>query len=278
VHGAVLSYGDPLAPPDNHRYEPMSGWRRSKPQEKKLGRSPVYMPREHDPARAAWRSLAALLMSEGGEPAPPGEPAPYLRAGVLQWIAELTEYQVLPEHMLIRPRLIGAAYGTQQSVVDEVVDDGLTMAVVLLHEHGRLYGKQALGAVEDSNTGVAALGDLAADLARAAGREPEALRDTARDLGFGLLDGPYRQWLADLGDAHDLTEARRSWQQTAYRILRDVADAQLATAAGPGWIDNAAAERIFLRRLDKAFSLRHEPEADARPDPEAANTSKGASP
>lgn len=204
VHGVVLSYGDPLASADRHLYEPMSGWRRSKPQEKRLGRSPVYMPREHDPSRAAWRSLASLLMSQGQErTAQRSEPAPYLRAGVLKWIAELTYERLLPREMFIRPRLVGARYGTQQSVIDEVVDDGVTMSVVLLHEQDQRYATEALGAVEDSNAGVGALGDLAADLARTAGRDPEAPRETVRDLGFGLLDGPYRQWLAGLGDTQD---------------------------------------------------------------------------
>ncbi|MGW6949486.1 type I-E CRISPR-associated protein Cse1/CasA [Streptomyces xanthophaeus] len=279
VHGVVLSYGDPLVASGKHMYEPMSGWRRSKPQEKKLGRSPVYMPREHDPARAAWRSLASLLTSQGQEGAARGdEPAPYLRAGVLKWIAELMYEGVLDEDILIRPRLIGATYGTQQSVIDEVVDDGVTMAVVLLQEDEPRYAKAALAAVEDSNTGVTALGDLAAGIARAAGRDPEAPRDSARDLGFGLLDGPYRQWLARLGETPDPAAARGQWQGTAYRILREAADAQLAAAVGTGWLDNAAVERTFLHRFGETFSLRHGPGAESRQELEGADTSKGVSP
>ncbi len=278
VHGVVLAYGDPLAPHDKHRQEPMSGWRRSKPQEKKLGRSPVYMPREHDPSRAAWRSLASLLMSQGQEgPSRSGEPAPYLRAGVLNWIAELVNEKLLPQDMLLRPRLIGATYGTQQSVVDEVVDDGVTMAVILLHEHDQRYATEAQGAVEDSDAAVRSLGDLAADLAKAAGRDPEAPRDTARDLGFGLLDGPYRQWLARLGGTQNPGEARTNWQRTAYRILREAADRQLATAGETGWLDNAAAERIFLARLHRALPLLYESRAGSPPDPQAADISKEAS-
>lgn len=279
VHGVVLSYGDPLASADRHLYEPMSGWRRSKPQEKRLGRSPVYMPREHDPSRAAWRSLASLLMSQGQErTAQRSEPAPYLRAGVLKWIAELTYERLLPREMFIRPRLVGARYGTQQSVIDEVVDDGVTMSVVLLHEQDQRYATEALGAVEDSNAGVGALGDLAADLARTAGRDPEAPRETVRDLGFGLLDGPYRQWLAGLGDTQDAGEARRNWQRTAYRILRETADRQLADAGETGWLDHASSERVFHARLNKAFPLRHESGAGLVPDLEGADNSKGVFP
>ncbi|MEU6310821.1 type I-E CRISPR-associated protein Cse1/CasA [Streptomyces sp. NPDC047014] len=276
VHGVVLAYGDPLTAPGNLPYEPMSGWRRSKPQEKKLGRTPVYMPLEHDPTRAAWRGLDSLLTSEAQEGTGARHEAPArVRAGILKWISELANERLLPEHMLIRPRLIGARYGTQQSVIDEVVDDSLTMQVILLHEQDRRYATTARQAVKDSTDGVNALGDLAADLARAAGRDPEAPRETARDLGFGVLDGPYRQWLADLGTALDPEVARRAWQATAHRILWEAADRQWAGAAGAaGWLDSAAAERVFHARLNRTFPLRHAPV----PDQEAADISEGVSP
>ncbi|WP_229886925.1 type I-E CRISPR-associated protein Cse1/CasA [Streptomyces subrutilus] len=280
VHGVLLAYGDPLASCDKHGYEPMSGWRRSKAQEKKLGRTPVYMPREHDPSRAAWRSLASLLMAQAQERTTGSESPPYLRAGVLKWVAELTYERLLPSDMLIRPRLIAATYGTKQSVLDEVVNDGVTMALVLLHEKDRRYAIQALGAVEDSNAGVNALGDLVADLARTTGRDPDAPRDTARDQAFGLLDGPYRQWLIALGTVQDPEQARRAWQRTAYRILQTTADSHLATAGETGWLEHAAAERTFLDRLGKAFPLRQGPDSRAvpEPDPQQADIIEAVSP
>ncbi|MET9959486.1 type I-E CRISPR-associated protein Cse1/CasA [Streptomyces sp. NPDC006326] len=257
VHGVVLSYGDPLPVADAHRREPMSGWRRSVPQEKKLGRTPVYMPRQHDPARSAWRNLASLLASATEEqPAQRGEPAPYLRAGILKWIAELTHERLLPRDLLIRPRLISAVYGTQQSVIDEVVDDGFAMSVALLHERDQRYARQAIAAVEDSTKAVNALGDLAADLAEASRRFTEAPRDTARDLGFGLLDGPYRQWLAGLGSVEEPIDARAAWQRTAYWVLRHAATGLISEANDTAWLDNARSERIFHARLNKALPLR----------------------
>ncbi|MEU2391463.1 type I-E CRISPR-associated protein Cse1/CasA [Streptomyces sp. NPDC007369] len=255
--GVVLSYGDPLPAADAHRREPMSGWRRSAPQEKKLGRSPVYMPRQHDPARSAWRNLASLLVSAADERPGAGFEAPaHLRAGVLKWISELTREGLLPKDLLIRPRLISAVYGTQQSVIDEVVDDGIAMSVVLLHESDQRHAREAIAAVEDSTRAVTALVDLAADLAVASRRPAEAPRDAARDLGFGLLDGPYRQWLAALGDVDDPVPARAAWQASTYRIVREAAAGLLAEANDTGWLDNAASERIFHARLNKALPLR----------------------
>ncbi|MFD7628037.1 type I-E CRISPR-associated protein Cse1/CasA [Streptomyces sp. NPDC059851] len=258
VTGVVLAYGDPLPAADAHRREPMSGWRRSTPQEKKLGRSPVYMPRQHDPARSAWRNLASLLAADPEvQPVQRGEPAQDLRAGVLKWIAELTHERLLPRELQIRPRLISAVYGTQQSVIDEVVDDGFDMAVLLLHEHDQRYAKQAIAAVGDSTRAVRALGDLAADLAEASRRHNEAPRNTAHDLGFGLLDGPYRQWLAALGGTDDPARARAAWQRTAYWILRNAGTGLLADANGTAWLDNARSERVFHARLNKALALRN---------------------
>ncbi|MFD9261979.1 type I-E CRISPR-associated protein Cse1/CasA [Streptomyces sp. NPDC059538] len=147
------------------------------------------------------------------------------------------------------------------------------MAVILLHEQDQRYATEALGAVEDSYAGVRALGDLAADLARASGRDPEAPRETARDLGFGVLDGPYRQWLAGLGTAIDPGAARTAWQITAHRILSKAADRQLTDSGETGWLDDAASERVFRARLNRAFPLRHDP----GPAAEKADISEGVS-
>ncbi|MFF4648074.1 type I-E CRISPR-associated protein Cse1/CasA [Streptomyces sp. NPDC001389] len=279
VRGVVLSYGDPLPVPNAHTREPMSGWRRSIPQEKKLGLPQVYMPRQHDPARSAWRSLGALLSSQTEEQTVQhGDPAKYLRAGVLKWIAELTHEKLLPRELLIRPRLISAVYGTQQSVIDEVVDDGFAMPVLLLHEHNPTYAREAIGAVEDSTKAVNAMGDLAGDLAKTAGRPAEAPSDTARDLGFGLLDGPYRQWLAALGNAEDPAAARDAWRRMAYRILRNAADTILADANESGWLDNAESERIFHARLAKALPLPAAGLADGADDTEDTDPTKELAP
>ncbi|MFF4323808.1 type I-E CRISPR-associated protein Cse1/CasA [Streptomyces sp. NPDC001568] len=274
VHGVVLCYGDPLPAFNSHQREPMSGWRRSIPQEKKLGLPRVYMPRQHHPARSAWRSLDALLTSQTEEGTLQGaEPAKYLRAGVLKWIAELMHAGLLPWHMLIRPRLICAVYGTQQSVIDEVVDDSVAMAVVLLHERDQKYGQAAIGAVEDSTKAVNALGDLAADLARSAGRLTEAPSDSARDLGFGLLDGPYRQWIVTLDGSEEPSTARAGWQRTTYWIVRKAASDLLVDAGERGWLDTAGSERVFLSRLSKALPHRHPAPLDpATPEEETEPT------
>ncbi|MCX5398420.1 type I-E CRISPR-associated protein Cse1/CasA [Streptomyces sp. NBC_00102] len=266
VHGVVLGYGDPLPPRNQHRAEPMTGWRRSEPQEKKHRLPKVFMPREHDPAKAAWRGLESLLFA--GAPLSGGrakEGPESVRPVVLEWVSALFHRGFIPDG-LIRARTIGARYGTQQSVIDELVDDGVTLPLVLLHGEDLRYARTAVVAVTDADNAVNALGDLAGDLAQAAGTDRAVSRDAARDQGYGALDGPYRRWLRGLVAGVDLDRARTDWQRVAYRTVerlgRDLLDAATAatwegrmvdTPRGPEWFDDTRADRLFRFRLGRAL-------------------------
>ncbi|KUN58409.1 type I-E CRISPR-associated protein Cse1/CasA [Streptomyces griseorubiginosus] len=282
VTGVVLGYGDPLASRNMHRREPMTAWRRSQAQEKKLRQSPIYLPREHDPVRSAWRGVASLVAdrAEAGQGA---EAAAYLRPGVLEWIARLVTEGELPRGFLIRARVIGASYGTQQSVIDDLVDDHLAMPVLLLHRQERTYARQAIGAAEDADQAVRVLGDLATDLSRAAGSEGEGARAAARDLGFAALENPYRAWLAGLADAGDPFEQRTVWQQSVHELVGRLGDRLIAQAgqaawqgrtipakSGALWLNAGLADRWFRGRLAKALGRSNGSEqspADGSPPP-----------
>ncbi|WP_327682632.1 type I-E CRISPR-associated protein Cse1/CasA [Kitasatospora sp. NBC_00458] len=300
VHGVVLSYGDPLPGHDLRFSEPLSGWRRSRPQEKKLGRSPVYLPRQHLPERAAWRGLPALLQARRrrGEDQH-GEAPDALRPLVLDWVARLANEGMLPPGHLIRARTIGAVYGTQQSVVDELVDDGVALAVVLLHEEDPRYGQRAVSAVEAAERAVQALGHLAADLAAAAGSEADAPRTAAAERGYAALDGPFRLWLRDLGRHTDPARALDAWHRQARRLVAALGADLVDTApwaaregrvvAGRGggrvWLNDARAHGHFLAALAKALPSPEAPDAPKSPEtpetptaltpPTGANTPDG---
>ncbi|MFF5307594.1 type I-E CRISPR-associated protein Cse1/CasA [Streptomyces sp. NPDC013161] len=279
VHGVVLGYGDPLTAHNLHTREPMTAWRRSKAQEKKRGEALVYLPREHDPLRAVWRGLASLIAERevAGQGA---EAASVLRPGILEWVARLVTEGELPRGFLIRTRVVGAVYGTQQSVIDEIVDDHLAMAVLLLHRQDREYAQQAIDAVGDAERAVTVLGDLATDLARAEGTQTDGPRSRARERGFTALDDPYRLWLRTLADAADPDEQRTLWRRQTRRIIRRLGDELLAEAGdaawegrivttpkGAVWFNSAYAEGWFRYRLGDALGLSDSggPEADAQP-------------
>ncbi|MEU0254172.1 type I-E CRISPR-associated protein Cse1/CasA [Streptomyces sp. NPDC006184] len=265
VHGVVLGYGDPLSSRDRQHREPMSAWRRSRAQEKKLKKTPIYLPREHAPERSAWRGIGALVADQAATAQGP-EPADYLRPGILEWVARLVTEGELDSGFMIRARIVGARYGTQQSVIDEIVDDHVAMAVVLLHERNRRYAEQAVAAVGDADLAVNALGDLAADLARAAGADTEGPRSTARDLAYGLLEAPYRTWLAHLADIDDPYAQRTAWQQQVYAIAGRTGDQLMAAAGnaawqgrtvqfknGTEWLNSSLASKWFRAALHKGL-------------------------
>ncbi|MEU7485069.1 type I-E CRISPR-associated protein Cse1/CasA [Streptomyces sp. NPDC042319] len=253
AYGVVLGYGDPLAPRNQHDVEPMTAWRRSKAQEKKHGEPLVYMPREHDPERSAWRGIASLIADR--TEAPQSSDAPdYLRPVILEWVARLVTEGELERGFLIRARVIGAQYGTQQSVIDEVVGDHVSMAVVLLHRQDRTYAQQAIDAVTDADNAVRALGDLAANLARAAGAEAEGPRATARDIGYGLLEAPYRTWLAHLAEAGDPYQQRTVWRRHVHRIVREAGDRLLAAAGDRAWQGRTVAVKHGTEWLNSALA------------------------
>ncbi|MEW1872597.1 type I-E CRISPR-associated protein Cse1/CasA [Streptomyces caelestis] len=234
VHGVVLGYGDPLAWRNMHGREPMTPWRRSPVQEKKLGRSPVYLPLEHDPARSAWRGIASLLADRLEETGGAGAPS-RLRPRILEWVARLVTEGHLSRRFLVRARVVGVRYGTQQSVVDEVVDDRLVMPVVLLHGQDPTYARQAIAAAEDADRAVRVLGDLAADLARATGSEQEGPKSAARAEGFDALDHPYRGWLSAMAQAPDPFEHRHTWQRQVRQTVGRLGDRLIAAAGDAAW-------------------------------------------
>ncbi|HEY3685212.1 MAG TPA: type I-E CRISPR-associated protein Cse1/CasA [Streptosporangiaceae bacterium] len=286
VTGVVLAYGDPLPARNMHEREPMTAWRRSPVQEKKLGFATVYLPREHDPSRSAWRGLGALVTGEVDGAEQRGEAAATVRPRILDWVARLAVEDALPPDFPVWARLYGAQYGTQQSVIDEIIDDAVAMPIVVLRERDRALGRQAVRAVTDADTGVRALGWLAANLAQAAGDDPEPAAETARDRGYALLDGHFRQWLFALdATARDeqAAQARRAiWQDTARRLLTQLgadlcamagdeawAGRVIATRKGQTlWLNTAQADLTFRAQLRKALPG-HAPPSPA-PEPQEA--------
>jgi CRISPR system Cascade subunit CasA len=288
ITGALVSYGDPLPLHGMQNREPMSGWRRSLPQEKKLGTAPVYLPLQHDPNRAAWRGLAALLGDRGRarEAADQRQEAETrLPPRVVEWLSRLAYDDYLPRLGLIRTRTVGAWYGTQQSVIDEVVDDAVLLPVVVLHQELPAYGRAAVDAVSDADNAVAALGHLAGNLARAIGADPGPPTDTARDLGFAALDGPYREWLRDLVRSSDPERSRDDWQAAVSRIVRDLG-CRLLDGTGPAaaegryvdmreggrrWVNDAQADLWFRSRLNAVLpAVAERRKAAAEPAPAGA--------
>lgn len=268
VYGAVVANGDRIAPQNRHRREPMSAWRRSPAQEKKLRQPQVYMPRQHEPERAVWRGLGALLPRLATD-TQRGEAAASLAPAVLKWVARLRLDQVLSEGYRVRARAIGMQYGSQQSTTTEVMDDAVVLPVVVLADADGVLGAMAVSAVSDAEQGAQAVGTLGAMLAEAAGGDGAGARDRARESAWALLDGPFRSWLAGIDPAGDPEGMRGGWQRTATRALRTLG-ADLVGQAGPAaWVgrqngnrhvSTAEADLWFRRKLRSIFVLAYRDE------------------
>ncbi|WP_234388662.1 type I-E CRISPR-associated protein Cse1/CasA [Streptomyces sp. AS58] len=267
VHGVVLSYGDGLVQRNRYRHEPMTAWRRSEAQEKKLREVPVYLPREHRPERAAWRGMEALVAPvRQGEKTDRNDAAGFLRPAVADWLGLLADEGHIEPGTRLRLRTYGALYGTQQSVIDEITADGVDLAVVLLGEQDRLLGQSAVDAVADADAAVRALGDLAADLAHAAGTEAGPAKEQARDLGYAALDDPYRLWVSGLIPGVDRHEHRQMWQKSVFsrvgglarQLVDDAGEAAftgrpLKTSKTTVVLDSALADLWFRSKLRRAL-------------------------
>lgn len=208
VTDVQVSNGDPISPQNRHRLEPMSGWRRSPAQEKKLGGT-VFMPRPHDPSRQVWRGLAALIDSRGEGSR---------RPRTMEWLATMSERDVIDREGLWRLHITGITYGSNQSVIATVIDDVMDAPVAALVDD--IIIQTALSALQEADEAVQALANLAADLADATNSNSATSRARGRERGYSSLDSLYRAWFAQLGPGRDLENARLVWAQAAYRVIR----------------------------------------------------------
>ena len=225
MYGVLIANGDRMKPHNRFKVESMSVWRLSREQGEKSGGT-VYMPAPHDPERSIWRGLKALLEKSRDET--PDRRRPLL----LDWLHEGASTVIGDDRYQVRTRVIGMQYGSQSSTTSEVIDDVMTLSVVLLGETGDELRSTAIAAVGDADSGAEALGSLAADLARAAGGDGGAARGRAKELAYAQLDRPYREWIARIGPETSPDVARATWHQKARAIIADLGR-ELVEQAGP---------------------------------------------
>lgn len=250
-----ISNGDRLGPQHQQKNEPMTSWRKSQNQSK--GGGDVYMPVTHSPEKRIWQGLGSLLLQVEGVS---------LRAPALDWLDALRYSEILPKSYGMTLRAVGVEYGPQASSIVGVVDDGLHVRVAAITDPAVV--QIAVDAASRASQGVVALANLASNLERAAGGDAERPRQRTYELGYGLLDGPYREWLAALKDTESAGELLDAWGERARQILLDAGSA-LVAEAGPAalvgrevpkrgtddkqWLDSALAELWFRAGVAKAL-------------------------
>lgn len=264
VTGCLVTNGDKLTPQNMQTWEPMTAWRYSAPQTKKLGQT-TYMPREHEAGRALWRGISAIL--PGIAPTvPKADVASGLPPGVVDWVKELRGQGAIEASALVRLRAVGIAYGSQSSVVDDLIDDEVVFPLALLATQNQVLAAQASDAVNLADEGVRAVRYLVENLERAAGGTGEAGASWAMESAWAALDAPYRDWLAHLSDDDDPLDAIEEWKSIAHKTLRRIGAEAIAQAGPAAWVgrevsrlgrtdlvNTPRAEAWFLQSLTKTF-------------------------
>lgn len=266
ITGAMIANGDKIDWQDLHLSEPMSVWGRSGPREKLLKRT-VYLPRPHDHTRAMWRGLETLLP----EPVSAGaEPPKRLSPLVMQWLARLSNSRLVADDFTISSRAVSITYGSQQSVIEQIFSDALTMHVQVANADSALR-TTVIDSADDAEKAVRALRSLAESLVLAAAGPgtDNGAADRAAEMAYAGLDTHFRRWISRLGpDSHPHAQ-RAAWQRQVQRTVVRLGRDLIAGAGPAAWVGRIAkdrsgnehhycssqAEAWFRRRIRKELPL-----------------------
>lgn len=241
VAGVVIGYGASPDPNDLARFETMTLWRpASKKQADSLNipeNSPI--PKTHDPEKALWRGLSSVL------PFTDGSSTVSYAAGVIAWVNNLLaeddgdtfEDSYLPRVVVIHAQ--GIAYGTQNSVYSDSVDEQLDLNRALLNEED----VSALSASLDVLRRIEfCVGELAKSVTKAHGLVPnETMRNRYLAFSAGVradayqaLDALSRAYLRSIDD-NNADKLKRQWCDDAHRLLIQLANRYFEDVGG-SWI------------------------------------------
>lgn len=272
VTGLVLTNGDRLEAKNMQKLEPMTAWKRNAKQEKKLKQAPIYLPVGHKSSKALWRGLSSIFSINNEEQ----DWSEVFEPGVLSWIEFLTSAnggRKLSKRKLLRVHGVGFEYGTQNSIITDVIDDAILFSSFLLSSDGQTLMTLACNCVDETDQAIKALGKLSANLSIAAGgdqSDTEGLITKIKTEAYFELDALFRHWLAGLDVASNQSTAREQWHRQARTALASIAR-RCVTEAGSGaikgalkkgqhnkngtWITAAKAEAWFSGELKKALPL-----------------------
>ncbi|WP_405985550.1 type I-E CRISPR-associated protein Cse1/CasA [Streptomyces sp. NBC_00872] len=277
VTRVVVAAGDRLTPTPAD--EPHTTWitDRAASRTRKSGKitaAPAYRPRRHQPGRAGWRGLEALLAVGG---VTESRETTSTRAGfhtslLLSRLGEVMDR--MPQTYPLQIELTGVTYGNQSAVIEDVFFDEIPLPLTALDPDGVIYGT-LLEAVDQAEKLAGAVNNLSADLRRAAGSEPIPWDKGQRpgDTLLHALDPVVRRLLAGLrktGEDFDQSErGLEAWERQAGVATLKVAEQVFATATPALFVGRtvsrdgkeyvyrlSSAERGFRARVDAILTRR----------------------
>lgn len=264
VTGVVLSNGHKMTPQNRHDVEFMTSWRYSKPQTAKF-KQITYMPSKHDIERSAWRGVPRIIGSLPVQKA--GDPEP-LRPATVDNLASFAEsHDDIDLSVIVE--VVGMEYGGQEATVEELVCDSLDLNISILGKNAVDVRVMVNDAVTLADKAVWTLGQLAGNIAKAAGDFDgvEGAQGRVMLQGWAALDSPAREWIADLRSNSDTVDESRKWQRLVSEKMLNVANQLLNTVSSAavtgrktkyGWMTAAKAEAVFRSELRSKLPLAFE--------------------
>ena len=251
VTGVLVSNGDKWL--DRNTYtDPLTAYRFSKNQSTQTHY--IWMPQTHSAERTLWRGADALLTRLSSQEKQ-NKPATVIR--------QISSGKYFSPDTKTKIQLVGMVYGTQSSIVEETIDESVTLELGILTEQGAEISAMVRDNIQLTMDAAIALGQYTGNLLRAAGKEYE-FRPSVTESILHRMEDEFRSWLADLSVSDDVSAQAAKWQSKVRRILEGEAD-QLAVSAGPkaaiGTIydeqlyNTAKARRQFGGRLYKLLPL-----------------------
>ena len=250
---------------DRNTYtDPLTGYRYSKNQSSKTEQ--VWMPQPHSAERTLWRGADALLTRLTPESEKQNKPAPVIR--------QLGLGKYFPTDAEVQVQLVGVEYGTQNSVVENIISDSMTIELSLLTDEGLSTSQMVRENIQATMDVAITLGQFAGQLLQAAGREYE-FRADATEAFLNRIEGTFRLWLADQRALEGISAKKQEWQHRLWVEIKRESDL-LKYNAGPkamvGTVGKdssgndvlynvARAERLLFSRLPKIIPLAYQDSA-----------------
>lgn len=239
VRHVVVAAGDRLQVIPE--YELHTAWRQL---DKPAPGQPPRQPLRHQPGRAAWQGLTALLATQENRSAKASSSV------LLSQLGSLQADGFLPEELPLQVLAVGVTYGNQSAVIEDTMVDLIPLPVVALASAGPLRELLSEVVLQSEELRLAAnrLGD---DLRLASGGD-KLPWDRSQRLGDVLvhaLDPVVRRLLAGLQrEPERLEEADRAWREVARRLALEVAEPVLTAVPPASFLGREAHKGIYHRQ------------------------------
>lgn len=247
---------------DRNTYtDPLTGYRYSKNQSSKTEQ--VWMPQAHSAERTLWRGADALLTRLTPESEKQNKPAPVIR--------QLGSGRYFPTDAEVQVQLVGVEYGNNNSVIENVFSDSMTLELSLLSDKGLSVSRMVRESIRVTMDAAIALGQFAGQLLQAAGREYEFRADATEAL-LNRMEDAFRLWLADQRATEDIAEKKKEWQRHIHAVIKRESDLLKHNAGPKAMVGTfgkdssgndvlysvARAERLLEARLRKIIPLAYQ--------------------